>query len=216
MLRNSLLTVLSAPLRSVTGVAVASLVAVATFAVSGWSYAVPGDSVRIAEGSKVWVEGGSTVRSWKCEAVAVNGKLTLNPGAAYSTLAELRRVIGGVQVRMAVDSMACGNDTMDKHMKTALKAKEAPAVTFLASDYDLTAENDSSATLTMRGTLSIAGTEKPAVVLGKVTRNADGSLTVTGEHKFAMTQFGVKPPSLMLGTMKVKDDVTVGFEMILR
>jgi hypothetical protein len=30
-----------------------------------------------------------------------------------------------------------------------------------------------------------------------------------------MTEYGVKPPSLMLGTMKVGDPVTVSFDLVL-
>jgi hypothetical protein len=31
-----------------------------------------------------------------------------------------------------------------------------------------------------------------------------------------MTEFGVKPPTLMLGTMKVGDKVKVGFDLYLK
>jgi hypothetical protein len=31
-----------------------------------------------------------------------------------------------------------------------------------------------------------------------------------------MTEFGLRPPSLMLGTMKVRDKVTVNFDLYLK
>jgi hypothetical protein len=31
-----------------------------------------------------------------------------------------------------------------------------------------------------------------------------------------MKEWGVKPPSLMMGTMKVKENVTVGFDVALK
>jgi hypothetical protein len=31
-----------------------------------------------------------------------------------------------------------------------------------------------------------------------------------------MTEFGLKPPTLMLGTMKVDERVTVGFDVVLK
>jgi hypothetical protein len=31
-----------------------------------------------------------------------------------------------------------------------------------------------------------------------------------------MTEFGLKPPTLMLGTMKVDEKITVGFDVVLK
>jgi hypothetical protein len=31
-----------------------------------------------------------------------------------------------------------------------------------------------------------------------------------------MTEFGLKPPTLMLGTMKVDEKLTVGFDVVLK
>jgi hypothetical protein len=36
-----------------------------------------------------------------------------------------------------------------------------------------------------------------------------------GSKQFKMTEYGVKPPTLMLGTMKVGDPVTVSFDLAL-
>jgi hypothetical protein len=40
-------------------------------------------------------------------------------------------------------------------------------------------------------------------------------LRVKGSKQLRMTEYGVKPPSLMLGAMKVGDQVTVGYDIIL-
>jgi hypothetical protein len=44
----------------------------------------------------------------------------------------------------------------------------------------------------------------------------NGGLRVKGSKEFLMSEFGVKPPSLMLGTMKVRDKVKVNFDVVLR
>jgi hypothetical protein len=46
--------------------------------------------------------------------------------------------------------------------------------------------------------------------------NADGALRVTGRYPMPMTQWGVQPPRLMMGTMKVGDTVTVNFDLLLQ
>jgi len=44
----------------------------------------------------------------------------------------------------------------------------------------------------------------------------DGTLIVSGTREVRMTEFGLKPPTLMLGTMKVDEKITVGFEVVLK
>ena len=39
---------------------------------------------------------------------------------------------------------------------------------------------------------------------------------VRGTKRIDMTQWSVRPPSLMLGTMKVNPQVTVGFDVVLK
>jgi hypothetical protein len=43
----------------------------------------------------------------------------------------------------------------------------------------------------------------------------NGTVTLKGTKLLKMTDYGVKPPSLMFGTMKVADAVTVSFDLVL-
>ena len=36
-----------------------------------------------------------------------------------------------------------------------------------------------------------------------------------GARAIKMSEYGVKPPTLILGTMKVRDQVTVSFDLVL-
>ena len=44
----------------------------------------------------------------------------------------------------------------------------------------------------------------------------NGQLRVCGSKRLVMTEWGVRPPTLMLGTMKVNPSVTVGFDVVLK
>lgn len=59
----------------------------------------------------------------------------------------------------------------------------------------------------LSGTLTICGTDRPHTV--EVT--AEGA-TVAGESAVTQTDFGVKPYSLMMGALKVADEVVVALE----
>ena len=93
---------------------------------------------------------------------------------------------------------------VNDHMLRALKATEYPVIGFTLSDYELArVENGQSVQLT--GELSLGGTRKSVVIHAIATEGPNGTLRVAGTYEIRMTEFGLNPPSLMLGTIKVND-----------
>jgi len=45
--------------------------------------------------------------------------------------------------------------------------------------------------------------------------NADNTITVSGEKKLAMTDYEMKPPSFMMGTVKTGNDVVLKYNITL-
>lgn len=156
-------------------------------------------------GSKVWVQGTSTARSWRCESTQVEGTVQAG-GASLASVGE----VSGARVTIPVSTLDCRNGTMNGHMRNALKAAQAPTLSFRATEV---AVEGSTARLT--GELSIAGQTRP-VTMNATVAEADGGLRVTGTKQIVMTEWGVRPPSLMLGTMRVSPNATVGFDVLLK
>ena len=66
----------------------------------------------------------------------------------------------------------------------------------------------------MSGTMSIAGTTKANRSCGHSQYNpADKSFTVTGVKKMKMTDYNVKPPTVMLGTIKTGNDISIAYNL---
>ena len=172
--------------------------------------------ILIQPDSRVWVEGGSTVRDWSCAAEGMAGIVVSDANAAAFTLDDLGSAVASLELRIPVAGLACGNGTMDGHLKKALKASAHEMIVFRMQSYSSTAPDNGVSSLELRGTLAIAGAERPVVVKAAATRDSDGTLRVQGSHPIRMSLWGVQPPSLMLGTMKVRDDVVVHFDMKLR
>jgi polyisoprenoid-binding protein YceI len=59
--------------------------------------------------------------------------------------------------------------------------------------------------------LRVAGVERE-VPLDFTTQRRDKSMTFRGEVAIAMPDFGIKPPTAMLGMLKTGPNVTVQFE----
>jgi polyisoprenoid-binding protein YceI len=163
-----------------------------------------------AAGSRVTILGTSNVRSFRCESTRVQG--TIQNAGAVPTVAEVAHAIRGAEVSLPVASLDCANGTMNNHMRHAMKAEQFPTVSFTLPASGLTAGDGS---VRMAGTLNIAGAEKPASVTATVAQ-AEGGLRVTGSYAMKMSDFGIRPPTVMLGAFRVNDDVTVQFDVTVR
>jgi polyisoprenoid-binding protein YceI len=100
-------------------------------------------------------------------------------------------------------------------MRKALKVDKFPTIVFKVDSYDLAKAADAVA-VTLNGTLTLGGVEKPITVAAQAKAGDNGTLLVSGTQEVRMTEFGLKPPSLMLGTMKVDERIKVGFDVVLK
>ena len=163
--------------------------------------------------SRIWVEGTSTVRGYSCEAAEVKGTVEA-PTPAFD-VTKLDGAVSKARVAVDVATLECGNGTMNSHMRKALKVDQHGVIAFQLTDYQATA-GGAETKVRMNGTLEIAGQTRPVVVDGVATAADNGAVRVKGSTAFAMTDYGVKPPSLMMGTMKVHPNVKVNFDVVVK
>lgn len=166
--------------------------------------------------SKLSVEGTSTVRDWKCDATTIEATVTGAGAAATASAKEVGAAAKRALLTIPVAQLDCHNGTMNEHMRKALKASDNKTIEYRIATWDVTPRGDDSASVKTSGTLVLAGAEKPITVDLAAKRGSVGSWELTGSKTIQMTEWGVKPPSLMLGTMKVRDPVTIRFDLELK
>ena len=165
--------------------------------------------------SRLWIAGTSTVRSFQCQASTFEAKIESAPNGAVAAVLAGEKAVSNVTLTVPVEQIDCKNGTMNEHMRKALKASQNPTVTFKVTTYDLARAND-VVDVTLNGTLTIGGVEKPVTINAQAKPGENGTLLVSGTREVRMTEFGLKPPTLMLGTMKVDERIKVGFDVVLK
>src|SRR5262249_36399465 len=103
---------------------------------------------------------------------------------------------------------------LDKNLLKALKASEHPEVTFHVTTPHLGAAAGDTLAVSADGVLSVAGAARPITVAGRLVR-AETGVWLEGEHGLRMSDYGVKPPTLMLGPPKARDAVSIHFQLPL-
>jgi polyisoprenoid-binding protein YceI len=159
------------------------------------------------------VDGGSTVRSWSCEAKTLQARVTSAPGATLQ-IGTLGDAVRAVELDVPVARLDCDNDTMNDHMWSALDSKKHEMIRFRMQSYAVTAGAAGTSTLSLRGNLELHGQTRP-VTLTAQARQDGSALVVAGMHELDMTEWGVRPPRLMLGTMRVHEKVQIHFDLRL-
>ena len=94
------------------------------------------------------------------------------------------------------------------HALKSLDAARFPAISFHADDIARTDQG-----YRLSGTVEIRGTSRRCVVDLRVD-DLGGAWRLSGETEVRQTEFGVKPYSMLMGSMKVVDIVTVAFSAV--
>ncbi len=168
--------------------------------------------------SKITIAGGSNVHDWSCYSDAFQAVIEVNPAFGITGFGDIAKPIGKVSVTVPVKSIQCGKGKMDENLQKALRANDFPAITYVLTTYTSTGENTGDKfTATTTGELTVAGKTKTIEVPITATRQADGGGGALGEGsvRFLMSDFGVKPPVALLGTLRTKDAVEVRFTIAL-
>jgi len=156
------------------------------------------------KGSLVRIEGTSTLHEWKMEGTTINGTITAPPVEQWKNGAS------EVTVEIPVTSIKSEHEKMDKLMADALKAGANPTIRYQLTTANL-AEAGPAFRLQTRGKLSIAGVTRDVDMEIRGTREPNGTYVLTGQLPLRMSDYGIKPPTAMLGTIKTGNEVKVTF-----
>ena len=161
-------------------------------------------------GSLLKVEGTSNLHDWVMQAQNV-------PAEAELTFkGEQLQNINALNITLPVTNLKAKEDLMNTRAYKALNAEKYNKITFKLSSATVSPAQNNQYTVKANGVLTISGVSKDVALQVKAVENADGSITFTGSRKIKMSEFGIKPPSFMLGALKVGDEVTVDFTLKLK
>ena len=194
-----------------TFITLSTFMAVATTAGAQSASAI---RLRLDPGSEVTVEGTSSLHAFHCKTDKIMAYVDVDPGYTKD-LTRIARPIVSVKINIVVRTLSCGNGQMDKNMYSTLDADKNPIIRYTMSGYDILDGSAKPAAFVAKttGTLVISGQEKVINMKINAERLSDGKATAEGEQDVLMTDFGIKPPSFMFGTLKVGNEIKVRFNL---
>lgn len=167
---------------------------------------LPGKTVQyeITGQSRMWVDGTSTIHDWTCKVGNASGSIEMDPAAPAITKAV---------VTVPASAVDCENGTMNKKVASALSIAKHPAIRFTLKQAKVTGGGE-SLQIEATGRMELAGAAKDVTASIQAVAEANGVYRFTGSLPISMSEFDIKPPTAMLGTLKTGDDVNVRFELM--
>ena len=156
------------------------------------------------------VSGTSTMHDWDMKSSKGNCEANFIFSAAGAITG-----ISNLSFVTQVNDLKSGHDAMDKNAYKALKIDKNSSISYVATTGTVSPLNGSDFLVKTNGKLTIAGATLDAEVDATCKVNADKSISVMGSKKIRMKEFGIAPPSFMLGTIKTGNDVTLKFDLNL-
>lgn len=179
-------------------------------------------AVALGPGSELWLEGKSTVHDYESRTRELTISFVRDSAARQpADLDDFEKLvrssgIRGVDVHVPVSSLRSGKAGLDKNLWKALKADEHPVIRFHLANYTIVPNPAAGDTVVIRATglLEVAGNERPDTLDARAYPNGNG-LWLVGSEALRMSDFGIRPPTMMLGTLRVADPIIVRYRLLL-
>lgn len=159
-----------------------------------------------ASSVSIKVSGTSNIHDWdeKSSTATVTANIAIGSNTSITALQALN-------FSTPVAALKSEHSGMDKNTYKALKKDANPNISFVQKSATITGN-----TIKSHGVLTIAGkgVETDVTVTYKV--NADKTITVTGSKVINMLDYGVEPPTALLGTIKTGKDITLSFTIVMK
>jgi polyisoprenoid-binding protein YceI len=141
-----------------------------------------------------------------------SGTVNLSPGSVETASLDLS---------IKADSLTLTDKVSEKdrhEIEGTMKGKvletaKFPKISFRSSAITATKKGDASYWLQVNGTLSLHGVDRKVTLPVSITLKGN-SVRAAGTFKLRQTDYGITPVSAAVGTIKVKDEVTLSFDIV--
>ena len=157
--------------------------------------------------STITVFGTSNIHDWQTKATKISGELGMNSTKNINVL----------NVRIPVSSFKSGKGgIMDGKTADAFEAKKFPNIVFQITDVVYTKVTEKESEVTLTGNLTLHGESKKFSIKSMAKITKAGDYQFKGSVPLKMTEFKMKPPTALMGTIKTGDAVTVKFDVTFK
>lgn len=161
----------------------------------------------------VKISGKSNVHDWTMNA---ENPVCEASFAAFSAEDNVPKSLTSLNFSVNAKSLKSESTSMNNRTYKAIKADAYPQITFKLREATVTPQQKNKFTVNATGTLTIAGVSKVISLQVNGEVKSDNTIVCSGQENIRLTDYGIQPPSFMLGAMKVGNDLSIAFTLHLK
>ena len=170
------------------------------------SFAVINNTYNLSKDYKVTIHGTSNLHNWDetVGTISGNGIIAWNADGSFD--------LNSLIIKMVVSSIkSTEGSAMNKNTYKALKSDVNPDINF-SLNTQLRSLPANGKPFAAKVNLTIAGVTKVVDLMVTATVPSKGSIVFSGSKSINMTDYNVKPPVALLGTLRTGDAITINFK----
>jgi hypothetical protein len=160
-----------------------------------------------ANGSKIIVNGTSTLHDW--DMIAETFECTLS---IIENVKDFKK-IDNVTFYLQVENLKSDKEGLNERAYKALKTNK---IEFHSTSFENVQTSSETAGGTVYGLLTIAGTTSEVSFPFKGKVSSENKIECDATYKINMNDFGIDPPTYMLGVIKTGQDVDITMHLKLQ
>lgn len=164
--------------------------------------------------SKLSIDGKTNVNSFTCAIAKYYGTDTL---VLHEGGKNVRPVFVKGSVGLDASTFDCGMAIMTSDFRKTIKSDVYPAIVidFISFERNPSYKQGQENFIGILK-ISLAGNTKLFEVNCSIETQPSGLIHLKGGRQFTFTDFGLKPPTRMMGTIKVQEELHVKFHLVLK
>ncbi len=156
----------------------------------------------------ITVNGKSNVHDWEMTSTGIESQGTFK----FNSRDELIG-LSAFNFSVVAKSLKSGKSSMDSRTYKSINADQFPKISYKLTFAEVTMVQANKYAIQTTGILTIAGKTQSISMKVMAFVNADQTISCHGTEKLMLTDYGIEPPSFMLGAMKVGNDLVIKFDL---
>ncbi|MBE0651801.1 MAG: YceI family protein [Bacteroidales bacterium] len=158
------------------------------------------------ETSTVSVTGTSTLHNWSEKLKKFDVSFLSNESGTQTI------VVKDVQFKAQVGNLESESSLMSDKTFTALKKAKYPLISFVSDQETTMSLSGDKFSGKVSGKLTVAGTTKEVLIPIEGTLE-NGAIAISCVYPISMSDYGIKPPTALFGSIKSGNDIQVHFNL---
>ena len=160
----------------------------------------------VPKSSSITINGTSNLHDWKSKSEQVKGELVLTGNDQVKSFS----------LEIPVASIKSGERMMDSKTYEAFDSSKNPNIAFRLTDVSNLQIIGDKVDVVFNGNLTMAGATRKVAIKATGKNTKSGTYIFNGNVSLKMTDFQMKPPTALLGAIKVGDGIKLDFDITLQ